>query len=388
MSSFGVYVRKIDDVIDHPNADRLSICKILGYDAITAKDENGNHRFAKGELIVYVPEAAVVPEQFLKQFGYWNDEKNTGMLSGKAGDRVKAVKLRNVLSQGLVWPIETAIGEAGVETNFVRNSNGDILEYLCEGDDVSDFFGITKYEPPIPVGMAGEVASAHEFAFNFDVENYQNFPGFLDNDEVEATEKLHGTCARIAFRPNVTHDELFGSNGCVAISSKGLGAKGLVFKNNDKNTNNLYVRTFVNMGLVEKIEQLGRELNASIDLFGEIFGQGVQDLTYGVSKPEFRAFDIAVDGKFLPTYEKKAMFARLEVIRVPVLYSGPWDINALVTARDGKTTLGGNNIREGIVVTAIGDQTKREWMGNRLRPFLKLVSPAYLTRKGEVTEFQ
>lgn len=37
MSNFEVKVRCIDAVEDHPDADRLSICTILGYRAITGK---------------------------------------------------------------------------------------------------------------------------------------------------------------------------------------------------------------------------------------------------------------------------------------------------------------------------------------------------------------
>lgn len=376
MSTFGVFVRKIDEVIDHPNADRLSICKILGFNAITNKDENGNHRYSAGDLIVYVPEAAIVPEQLLKRFGYWNDEKDMGLLAGTKGDRVKAIVLRKICSQGLVWPIRDG-----------QVQNGDEIINVREGSDVMGFFGITKYEPQVPSSMGGEVASAYSFAFNFDVENYQNFPGFLDNDEVEAVEKIHGSFARICYRHLDTHPELF-ADGHVGIASKGLGAKGLIFKNNEKNASNLYVRTFLALDLVDKIATLGQELAANVDLFGEIFGSGVQDLTYGAKTPEFRAFDIAINGRFLPSSEKEAMFFRLGVKRAPVVYRGPWDMDALIAVRDGKTELGGGNIREGVVVTATGDQSSREWMGNRLRPMLKMVSPAYLTRKGDVTEYQ
>lgn len=387
MSSFEVLVRVVDEVIDHPNADRLSIVKVLGYEAITNKHDDGSHRYAKGDLIVYVPEGAVIPHHLLKQYGFWDAAKDKGLLAGTKGDRVKAIRLRQILSQGLVWPIR----ELGSGPCVIIEPHDDVLNsptlFVEEGQDVAEFFGITKYEPPVPVGMGGEVASVYEFAFDFDIENEQNFPGFLDGMEVEATEKLHGTCSRIAYRHGLDHFEMF-AGGNVGIASKGLGSKGLVFKNNETNINNLYVRTFVDLGLPEKIEEIGRELNADIDLFGEIFGQGVQDLHYGQSKPVFRAFDIAINGKFLPTAEKIAMFERLGVERVPVLYCGPWDRAALVAVRDGKTTLGGANVREGIVVTSIGDQSKVEFMNHRLRPFLKMINPDYLTRKGEATEYQ
>ncbi len=380
MSTFEVLVREIDDVIEHPNAERLNIVKILGYDAITNKTEDGSPRYKKGDLVVYVPEAAVVPERLLRQYGYWNEEKDRGMLAGKRGDRVKAIRLRGTVSQGLVWPLPT-YGDHPVVVD------GNELLNVKLGDNVAEFFGITKYEPPVPIGMGGEVAAVYEFAFDFDIENEQNFPTFLVDDEVEATEKLHGTCSRIAYRLEVQNEELFGS-GSVAISSKGLGAKGLVFKNNEANANNLYVKTFVALGLPEKIEELGRELAANIDLFGEIFGRGVQDLHYGLTSPEFRAFDIAVNGQFLSSADKVAMFERLGVERVPVLYRGPWDRDALVAVRDGKTTFGEGNVREGVVVSVVGDQTKREHMGGRMRPFLKMINPDYLLRKGETTEFQ
>ena len=431
MSNFEVLVRAIDDIYDHPNADRLSIVKVLGYEAITAKNEDGTHRFAKGEAIVYVPEAAVLPEDVLKQFGFYDTEKGKGMLAGKAGDRVKAIRLRGVLSQGLALP---------TNPNARSPSNPSVARYLAQddhayksvtvGDDVADFYGITKYEPPVPMGMGGEVAAITEFAFDFDIENAQNYLGFLDNDEVEATEKLHGTCFRVAYRPNVSHPEIFG-DGVIAVTSKGLGAKGLILKRNRANLGPLwvktqedikrdkwarfkyrfagiakwfgikipkprayastvvYVRVAMELDLIGRVKSLGERLGQSVDLFGEIFGAGVQDLHYGAATPAFRAFDIAIAGKFVGTDEKIKLFDELGVDRVPVLYRGPWDNKVLVGLRDGKTTLGGANIREGIVITAVGDQSKRATPDGsvRLRPILKMVSPAYLLRKGDVTEF-
>ena len=386
MSDFQVLVREVNEVVDHPNADRLSLVKVLGYDCISAKNEDGSHRFSVGEPVIYIPEAAILPIPLLKERGFWNDEKDEGMLAGKGGTRVKAIRLRKVISQGLVFKTETSTDDDGNTLITIRNGD-DILENVKVGDDVADFLGIEKYVPHVPSSLAGEVASAHEFALNFDIENEQNHPDFLADDEVVATEKLHGTCARIAYRVGVEHEELFGQDGNVAIASKGMGAKGLVFKNNEVNQSNLYVKTFLAMGLVDKIEELGSELNMSVDLFGEIFGRGVQDLGYGLQTPEFRAFDIAIDGVFLPEEEKVAMFVRLGVERVPVLYRGPWDRDKLNEVRDGKTMFGGVNVREGIVVTAIGPQEKREYVGNRLRPFVKMINPDYLTRKGETTEF-
>jgi RNA ligase (TIGR02306 family) len=389
MSTFEVLVRQVDDVRDHPNADRLSLVRILGYEAISAKLEDGSHRYKAGDTIVYIPEASVVPEDVLKQFGFWDAEKDRGMLAGKGYDRVKAIRLRGALSQGLIFPLRNG-GFMGESILFLDRQH--LALAVRPGDDVAEFLGITKYEPPIPVGMSGEVAAAYDFALDYDIENWQNFPGFLDNDIVEATEKLHGTCFRVCYHPTARHEEIF-EGGCVSVSSKGLGAKGLVFKDNEANAGVVYIRVARELDLPARVRALGERLGVRVDLFGEIFGRGVQDLHYGSDKPTFRAFDIALGGVFVgndpdSVVNKDMLFAELGVERVPVLYRGPWDEAMLTQHRDGKTTMGGTNIREGIVVTAVGDQGKRETVqGNRLRPTLKMVSPDYLTRKGETTEF-
>lgn len=99
MSTFEVKVQPIF-IKPHPNADKLELANIgspEGWQVVVAKG-----RFKSGDLCVYIGENAVVPEWVLKHYGYWNDEKNIGLLAGSRGDRVKAVRLRNEFSLGIV----------------------------------------------------------------------------------------------------------------------------------------------------------------------------------------------------------------------------------------------------------------------------------------------
>jgi RNA ligase (TIGR02306 family) len=387
MSTFEVLVLPIDSVYDHPNADRLSICRIRGYEAITNKDENGNHRFAAGELIVYVPENAVIPLDVLKDRGYCN-ENGQGMLAGSQGNRVRAIRLRGVVSQGLVWKVKTDGDRHWVE--HPNQTQQDVVAY----DNVVEFFDIQKYEEPIPSSMSGQLFACHKAQFSYDIENWQTYPEFLVNDEVEVLEKIHGSFCRISYIPGLNNPEAF-ANGDVVISSKGLGAKGLVFKNVEENIqSNLYVRTVLDSGFIQRmITHCDRTFaGAPVHIMGEVFGRGVQDLHYGAQKPIFRAFDMAVlfngNVSYMDTDRKIANFAALGIERPPALYRGPWDLEVLTQLRDGVTLVGGGNIREGIVITSTGVQDKR--MADEkhaLRPILKMVSPAYLTRKGG-TELQ
>lgn len=383
MSTFEVSVVEIDDVADHPDADRLSIVKIGGYEAITNKTDDGSHRFSAGELVVYVPEGAVVPEHLLKERGYWNHDKNMGFLAGSKGNRVKAIRLRGVLSQGLVWKLEQRDGAhvLGTEERWIR---------VNPGDNVAEWLGIVKYEEPIPASMSGRVGSIPETILHYDIENYQKFPSlFVEGEEVVATEKIHGTHFRVTYLPTFTHEKLFDGN--VAVCSKGLGSKGLVFEDTEDNrAGNLYVQTALEFGLIEAIKNVGDAffINRRVDVLAEIFGKGVQDLTYGFERKVCRVFDVFIDGVPLGEDAKAHAIELMGLERVPVLYRGPFDLGALEKVRDGKTTFNsGFNVREGVVVTAVGDQSSRRIGNHNLRPILKMINPDYLLRKGG-TELQ
>ena len=95
MSTFEVPLVQIT-IEEHPNADALELAAVGGFRAVVKKG-----RFKTGDWVAYVPEAAVLPEWLLKQEGFWNDEKGKGMMAGSQGNRVKPVKLRGALSEGI-----------------------------------------------------------------------------------------------------------------------------------------------------------------------------------------------------------------------------------------------------------------------------------------------
>src|SRR5574337_868696 len=261
MSSFAVTIKRIRAIEEHPNADAIELAVIDGYRSVVKKGE-----FVAGDLVAYIPEASLLPRWLLEHMGFWDPAKDCGMLNGKDGNRVKAIKLRGALSQGICYPVQQAIGAA--ETGPAERSDeptedakDEVLDVsvpfhyihtevmpglatafiVREGDDVANALGITKYEPPIPVSMSGEVFNAGaELTLSFDVENWKSYPDVLQNgEEVVFTEKLHGTCTVVAILPyKYAHPEAFGEKKNILIFSKGLGAKGLVFKNNERNAAN------------------------------------------------------------------------------------------------------------------------------------------------------
>ena len=383
MSTFSCPVVRVAEVIDHPNADRLNIVRLegLGYTCISGKLEDGTPRYKAGDYVVYIPSAAVLPEWLLKEMDFWNAETNKGTLSGSNGDRVKPLKLRGIFSEGVLFPTEDMCKHA-------HAANGDALVYW-EGMDASGVMGITKYEPPIPVHMAGEVANMFDHTVRYDFERLESVPDMFASDmTVTATEKLHGTFCAIVYEPGLNHAEMFGEHGDIIVHSKGLGGQGLAFKNNAANDGNLYVKTMRKL-LGDGLEDRFRTLATSYAgkryaILGEIYGKGVQDLAYGTREPEFRMFDVMVDDLFLPQDELGFDHSLHGIPFAPVLYNGPFNLEALTAVRDGKTTVGGDNIREGIVVRAVGVH-RHPMHGRRIA---KMISPDYLLRKSkEATEY-
>lgn len=185
-------------VHEHPNADALELAQVGLYRAVVAKGA-----FRSGEVALYIPEQAVLPDELIEELGL------TGRLAGSAANRVRAVRLRGELSQGLVCRPKALDGV-------------DLAAAAALGTDFAERLGITKWVPPIPPTMNGEVEPASELLPWVDIENIQRHPDiFTPGEPVVLTEKLHGSACLLTY----VADE-----GRVYVSSKGFGARSLALK--------------------------------------------------------------------------------------------------------------------------------------------------------------
>jgi RNA ligase (TIGR02306 family) len=332
----------------HPNADRLELAAVGGYRCVVGKDS-----YADGDLAAYVPEGAVCPDWLIAELGL------EGKLAGSSKNRVKAVKLRGMLSQGLVYP---------VREGMIRGRE------VAEGDDVTELLELVKYEPPIPIAMQGEVHAVHGATLHYDIEDFKKYPDELRPGEpVAITEKLHGTWCCLGWHPD--HGPI--------VTSKGMSDKGLALILDDEvNRNNLYVRTW--HAHAEAFGAARTRLAAGdqpLYVLGEVYGRGVQDLHYGKPNPAFAVFDAYVgdpgSGRYLGPAELTESLGDLFPI-VPRLYEGPFSLAKLQELTDGVTALGGSHVREGAVVKPATERVSPQFG----RVILKSVSGKYLTRRG------
>jgi RNA ligase (TIGR02306 family) len=387
MANFEVLVHEVE-VLEHPDADALEIVKVLGYQAVVRKDT-----FHSGDLAVYIPEQAVVPMNILQRLNLWDYEKQKGKLAGSKGDRVKAVRLRGVLSQGLLLPLVNHSN--GTWDLMYQGEEGFQPLKVQKGTNVTQALKITKWEPKIPAHMAGEVCNLAGKTLKYDIENVKNYPEVFDglvnlNIDVHVTEKLHGTWMCIGIYPEDISDEI--TDKRIFVTSKGLSSKGLVFKDNEKNKDNLYMKVFKELYHREGYAETLRNLpNGDLPIFilGEVIGKGVQDLDYGQSNPTFRIFDIyegyPSTGHYLPhpLIIQLLNSYKLYIPLVPTLYRGKITHEKLQELTDGYTSLDGTNVKEGVVVRTLKNEYRNDKIG---RVILKSISDAYLTRKN-ATEY-
>lgn len=378
MSSFKVTVEKLR-ILEHPNADALELAEVGLYRAVVRKGD-----YKTGDYALYIPEQAVLPPELIEEFGL------TGRLAGSSKDRVKAVRLRGELSQGIVCRPK-ALAHLWRGGEYEDRSRYEGLMEDIAGTDYAADLGVTKWVPPVPVGMAGQVEPAPNLIPWGDIENIKRYPDiFAPGEQVVVTEKIHGTCFLLTYSR---------TDGQVWVTSKGQGSKSLALLESDTN---LYWRAARYWNLPQVAADLAAYLDQDqVGLFGEVYGKGVQDLHYGAdaSRDEtlgFALFDIAVRSngvsKFLDAEVWDMALLSVpgdhkRIPTVPLLYAGPYDYEKIASMADNweSVTAKRLHLREGVVVRSAVERRSEVTGG---RAIAKFISPAYLTRGGDVTEYE
>lgn len=313
-------IRSVHGHLPIPNADRIEVSQVDGWETVTKKGE-----FAIGDKGVYFEIDSFLPDEPRYAF-----LKNSKEFHGKRGYRLRTVKLRGQLSQGLLLPL----------SDFPELAH-------CElGEDVTERLGVVKWEAEIPASLMGEMSGTFpSFIPKTDEERIQNL--IFDSkarEEIlghtfEVTQKIDGTSMTVYLK-----DGHFGVCG-----------RNWEFKDTVKNT---YWQMAESLMLKERLEALGK----NIALQGELFGAGIQGNPEGIVGQQFRIFNIyAIDEcRYLGAAERHDYVERLSCfpnltrlsevpnIGVKTFDAANLDLNLLLKEAEGKSQIGTNE-REGLV---------------------------------------
>jgi RNA ligase (TIGR02306 family) len=163
-------IQEVKEVAPIPNADNIERVRVLGWDVVSKKGE-----FNVGDPCIYIEIDTLLPRTDWSEFLFDHPEDTKY--------RLRTIKLRKQISQGLVLPISI---------------DPELLKYDV-GSDVSDILAIEKYEKPIPVQLRGTVKGKFpSFLRKTDEIRIQSEPELLDQLKGKPyyiTQKMDGTSA-------------------------------------------------------------------------------------------------------------------------------------------------------------------------------------------------
>lgn len=299
-------IETIAAINPHPNADRLELATVKGWQAIVKKGE-----FKAGDPCVFIVIDTILPDAPWSAF----------LKDGDKPIRLRTVKLRGQFSQGLVLPITVLPEESRT---------------WHAGADVGGELGVKKYEKEISSQLSG--VAKGEFPTHIvartDEDNGLNYPELVAEvlrHHVVITQKLDGSsCTIIIEDGEIVH---VCSRNLSLVDSEG----------------NAFWRA------ARKLTIPKRE--GRVILQGELMGPGIQGNQLGLTEPTLYVFSVIEDGRLLKDTHMRDFCLTIgaEVVRRVGFSEG----NSLVTLEElqrkaDALTLDSGEPAEGIVIRADG----------------------------------
>lgn len=307
-------IRRIENVLPIEGADMIEVSVVGGWKVVTRKGE-----YKPGDLAIYCEVDSFLPIkdefEFLRKSSY----KKMGE---QEGFRLKTIRLRGQLSQGLLLP-----------------ASQEVLSLYKEGEDVTGLLGIVKYEPPIPAELAGKVKGM--------------FPSFLRKTDEERIQNLTENYSKWKEKEFYVTEKLDGSSATFYVKDGEFGvcSRNLELLETEGNT---FWKVARELDLENKLRETGR----NISIQGELVGEGIQGNPYKIKGQTvyfFNAFDIDIQ-QYYSQKEMENLIQSLNLKTVPILdrnYTLPETVEDLLQYADSKSELNKDFGREGVVVRSL-----------------------------------
>jgi RNA ligase (TIGR02306 family) len=314
--------RTILDIQPIPGADAIECATVDGWKVVVKKGE-----FQIGQLATYCEIDSWIPENVAPFLC-----KDKREFNGIPGARLRTVKLRGQISQGLLLPAPAAAND---------------------GDDLTEALGIQKYEAPVSAQLAGIARS--------------NFPSFVPKTDQERIQNLRRDLADWAesgFEWEVT-EKLDGSSMTAYLMGDTFGvcSRNLDLIESDGNS-------FWRSARANDLENILRASGRNIALQGELIGPSIQGNRYQLADHEFRLFDVYdIDaGRYMTADERAEFIAGTRILHVPVLPRtnlGGTDVTSLLAEAEGKSLLNQAAEREGLVFKCLNSEASFKVISNK-----------------------
>jgi RNA ligase (TIGR02306 family) len=268
-------IRRVSEILPIPGADAIECAVIDGWKVVIQRGE-----YAVGDLVVYCEVDSWIPHELAPFLSRGNPPRE---FNGVLGERLRTIKLRGQLSQGLVLSMKA-------------------LPDAVEGDDVSELLGIQKWEPHVVEGnqRQGAVSNWPAEIPKTDEERIQNLTREwpeLRQLNYEVTEKLEGSSMTVG----KLHGEFIVCSRNVKLNREDGG-------------------NFWAVAIREDLESKLQDFD-NLVLQGELIGPGIQGNYYDLPRHEFFVFGVydIKDGFYLNPPERRGFCQSLGLKHAPVI---------------------------------------------------------------------
>lgn len=307
-------VVKIDAITSIPKADAIECAHVGGWTVVVKRGE-----VAAGDMAVFAEVDSWIPHDLAP---FLSKGREPRVYNGVKGEKLRTVRLRGQLSQGLLLPLTVL---------------PDYPQPQFEGDDVSAVLGIQKWEAPIPACLAGMMRGNFPTAVpKTDQCRVQNLVAEVaaaveQELQFEVTEKLEGSsCTMYLDTDNEFH-----------VCSRNIDLKA--------DDTNSFWRAAQLYNVEAKMCAAGLSGYA---IQGELIGNKLNGNIYCLNDIDFYVYDIynVNTGQYLSPAERRQIVHDLELKHVPVLDTSSklGSVAELIAQADGQSKLY-PTLREGIV---------------------------------------
>ena len=347
-------IQRVNAVEPIPNAEAIEKVRVLGWWVVVKKGE-----YRLGDKIVYCEIDSLLPErpefEFLRASSFKPAQSDaTGAEILPAGFRIRTVKLRGQVSQGICFPLSILAPDASGE----------------EGTDVTDLLDVRKWEPPLPVGMGGRVKGF--------------FPSFLPKTDETRVQLLEATLSRHRGKTFYVTEKLDGTSFSAFLRQGEFGICSRNLWMDEADESNVLARVSRELRLEEKLRNAREQLGYDLALQAEVIGPGIQKNKYGLPAVTMRVFNVLNISacELLDHSAMLALLGDLELETVPQLGTIVLGhtVDDLVAFSEGLSTLNPRVQREGVVLRPLAEEYDED-IGGRLS--FKAINPKFLLKYDE-----
>ena len=327
-------VQEILNIQSIPNADNIELVSGLGWHVVAKKGE-----FKVGDKCLYLEIDSLVPRYPWCDFLF---------KTGDTYSRIKTIKLRGQVSQGLVVPLSAI-------------SNED----LPIDEDLTEKLGVKKWEPVVAECMRGKISG--------------NFPSFIRKTDEPRIQGCPGVLERNRDKTYYITEKCDGSSFTAFVKD---GKFGVCSRNNQyyEEDNNAFCNAARSFLIKEKLLYSG--LNIAIQ--AEVLAPGIQKNKYKFSALELFTFNVwDIDNQKYYDYKDFIEFCqKLDIQTVPILDDNfrlnDMTVDDLVQLSIGESKLAKVK-REGIVIRPL-IECEDPKIG---RLSFKIINPEFLLKHNE-----